>query len=77
MFRVHTCHSMDVIKEKKRGGGVGSDHPTQLQVNLGTHWLLIWGHYLLHGAPLAFHLGPQLAPGAPWPSPKGLHWLLI
>ena len=34
-----------------------------LQALLG----FIWGRYLLHGA---LNLGPQLAPGAPEPSPK-------
>ena len=34
---------------------------------LGAHCLLIWSPCLLHGAPLALDLGPQLAPGAPLP----------
>ena len=45
-----------------------------LALDLGAPLAFYLGRYLLHGA---LNLGPQLAPGAPWPSPKGLRWLLI
>ena len=49
------------------GAMVSEGAPLTLELEplvLEAHYLLIWSPCLPHGAPLAFDLRPQLAPGA-------------
>ena len=50
---------------------------TVLGLGLGAPLAFDLGPLLAPWAPLALNLGPQLAPEAPWPSSEGLRWLLI